>query len=107
VTVAKQAARPHFVGLDEPYIVVAIERVCAYCALGVLLSLAVAGRTLLLILIILAAAILPEMLQALRPDRDPSVLDALQKVAGGILGFGLGRFANRFPELRRKSEKKL
>lgn len=106
VTVAKQAARPHFVGLDEPYIVVAIERVCAYCALGFLLALAIQGRTLLLLSIILAAAILPEMLQALQPDRDPSVFDALQKVAGGIMGFGLGRFVNTaFLALRAKLEK--
>jgi VanZ family protein len=65
---------------------VVIERFSAYALLGFLLSFLLPGRVMAACSLILAVAILLEVLQALIPDRDPRVLDVLQKVAGGIVG---------------------
>jgi hypothetical protein len=37
-------------------------------------------------MIVAGVAIALELLQGLRPDRDPAVLDVIEKAAGGIFG---------------------
>ena len=85
-TLAKLAGRPALMGHAEAYWIVVIERFSAYALLGFLLSFLLPGRITLACSLVVAVAIGLEVLQALIPDRDPRVLDVLQKAAGGTVG---------------------
>jgi VanZ family protein len=85
-TLAKLAGRPALAGHAEAYWVVVIERFSAYALLGFLLSFLLPGRITGACLLVLAVAIFLEVFQAFIPDRDPRILDVLQKAAGGITG---------------------
>jgi hypothetical protein len=85
-TVAKLAGRPALAGHAEAYWVVVIERFSAYGLLGFLLSFLLPGWLKLACAFVVAVAIGPEVLQAVTPDRDPHLIDVLQKVAGGTVG---------------------
>src|SRR3982750_2546538 len=84
--VAKLAGRPALAGHAEAYCVVVIERFSAYGLLGFLLSFLLPGRLKLACAFVVAVAIGPEVLHAVTPDRDPHLIDVLQKVAGGTVG---------------------
>ncbi|MBR0724739.1 VanZ family protein [Bradyrhizobium manausense] len=90
-TLATLAGRPVLMGHAEAYWVVVIERFSAYCLLGFLLSFLLPGRFKLACAFVIAVAIGLEALQAIVPDRDPGVLDVLQKASGGILGIILAQ----------------
>ena len=90
-TLAKLAGRPALMGHAEAYWVVVIERFSAYCLLGFLLSFLLPGRFTLACAFVIAVALGLEILQTLVPDRDPGLLDVLQKAAGGILGVSLAQ----------------
>ena len=76
--------RPHFWGLHESYRVAALERLIAFLALGFVARFAIPRwRSVLLVL---AAAIGLEVLQKLVPHRDPRLIDAAVKIAGGTIG---------------------
>jgi VanZ family protein len=85
-TLAKLAGRPALMGHAEAYWVVVIERFSAYALLGFLLSFLLPGRVTAACLLVLTVAIFLEVFQALIPDRDPRVLDVMQKAAGGVVG---------------------
>lgn len=85
-TLARLAGRPVLMGHSEAYWVVVIERLSAYCLLGFLLSFLLPGRFALACALVLAVAMGLELLQTLTPDRDPRLLDVLQKAAGGAVG---------------------
>lgn len=85
-TLARLAGRPVLIGHSEAYWVVVIERFSAYGLLGFLLAFLLPGRLVLACSLVLAVATGLEILQALIPDRDPRLLDILQKAAGGTFG---------------------
>jgi hypothetical protein len=90
-TLATLAGRPVLIGHAEAYWVVVIERLSAYCLLGVLLSFLLPGRFRLACMFVIAVAVGLETMQAFVPDRDPGIIDALQKAAGGIFGVSLAQ----------------
>ena len=85
-TLAKLAGRPVLIGHSEAYWVVVMERFSAYCLLGFLFSFLLPGRFGLACALVVSVAIGLELLQALTPDRDPALIDVLQKAAGGTVG---------------------
>ena len=85
-TLARLAGRPALMGHHEAYWVVVIERFSAYGLLGFLFSFLLPGRFIWACALVVAVATGLEVLQALTPDRDPGVLDILQKAAGGTVG---------------------
>src|SRR6266702_1165184 len=85
-TVEKLTGRPVIVGHAEAYWIVVVERFSAYGLLGFLFSFLLPGRFSLACGLVVSVAIGLEVLQALTPDRDPALLDVLQKAAGGTVG---------------------
>ncbi len=85
-TLAKLAGRPALAGHAEAYWIVVIERFSAYGLLGFLLSFLLPGRLTLTCSLVVAVAVVLELMQGLLPDRDPAVFDVLQKAAGGVVG---------------------
>src|SRR5262245_36816622 len=67
----------------------------AYITLGALLSLAYPRRLALVCSLVFAGAVALEALQTLTQDRHGTVIDALEKLAGGFAGIALGRLAAR------------
>ena len=97
-TLTSLSGRPVLLGRHESLKVVVFERFVAYLILGALLSWLFPGRTILTCAIVVGVAISLELLQELRPDRDPAVMDALEKAAGGITGV----LMSRWYQLRRR-----
>lgn len=62
------------------------EHIIAFAILGTLFGLAYPRRTLLVCCIVLGAAALLEIAQTLTPDRHGTLVDALEKIAGGAVG---------------------
>jgi VanZ family protein len=73
-----------------------IEHVAAFAVMGVLFCLAYPKKLILVCFIVLGSAVLLEYLQTLTPDRHGTVLDALEKLAGGVLGIFATRVAPYF-----------
>jgi VanZ family protein len=90
-TLTSLSGRPVLLGPNEAPWIVVIERFVAYLVFGFLLSWLFPSRTILACATVVSTAILLELLQGLRPDRDPAVLDALEKAAGGIVGIFISR----------------
>jgi hypothetical protein len=78
-TLSPIAARPLLVGPDKPGF-------GAFSILGFCIHLALRRTVKLSIVTIVGAAGLLEALQIFAPDRNPAVLDAMQKAAGGAFG---------------------
>ena len=76
------------------------EHVICFLLVGVLFGFAYPRRTVLVCCIIFGAAIFLEILQTLTPDRHGTLIDALEKMAGGAAGIFLARgvlqFAGRY-----------
>lgn len=68
-----------------------IEHVVAFAVLGALFALAYPRRLLLVCAIVTGAAAILEIMQTLTPDRHGTLIDALEKMAGGIMGIVLIR----------------
>ena len=64
--------------------------------LGTLFGFAYPHRTLLVCCIVLGAAALLEIAQTLTPDRHGTLVDALEKIAGGAVGILLARKIQHF-----------
>lgn len=84
-TLSPLAGRPALTD-DEPEIVVILERFCGYAVLGCLMRLTFARRMLAVCILVLGTAALLELLQVFVPDRDARIVDALEKLAGGVAG---------------------
>jgi hypothetical protein len=82
VTLATVGLRPHLF----PY--PSLDRVFAFAVLGVLLGLAFPRHLQVVLLWLIAAAIALELLQFVRPDRDPRFFDAIAKIVGAVAGVG-------------------
>jgi VanZ family protein len=67
------------------------EHLAAFAVLGALFSLAYPRQVALVCLIVLVSAVLLEILQLLTPDRHGRIPDAIEKVAGGVVGIAVGR----------------
>jgi VanZ family protein len=68
-----------------------LEHLAAFAVLGALFSLAYPRQVALVCLIVLSSAVLLELLQLLTPDRHGRVPDAIEKMAGGVVGIVVGR----------------
>jgi len=70
--------------------------VLAFAFLGTLFSLAYPRRTVLVCCIVVGAAGLLEIAQTLTPDRHGTLIDALEKMAGGAVGILVARTIQHF-----------
>jgi hypothetical protein len=70
----------------ETHMSVLVERFGAYALQGVLFRLAYPRRITLVCVLVLGSAVILELLQIVIPDRDARILDALEKIAGGVAG---------------------
>ena len=68
------------------------EHIIAFVLVGVLFSFAYPRRTVLVCCIVFGGAALLEILQTLTPDRHGTLVDALEKMAGGAAGIFLTRY---------------
>jgi VanZ family protein len=59
------------------------------------------GRVKFVCLLVLGSAVLLELLQIFVPDRDARILDALEKLAGGIVGISFAYGIRNSSGLRR------
>jgi VanZ family protein len=84
-TLSSLSRRPELTA-NETDLSVAIERFGAYALLGSLFMVAYPRRFKFVCVLVLGSAILLELLQIFAPGRDARVLDALEKLAGGIVG---------------------
>jgi hypothetical protein len=75
---------------------VGLEREVAYLFLGFALAVAFPSRFWLVALALVAIAFGLEFAQQLTPDRHGRIIDAVQKLGGGIVGLLIGQRANRF-----------
>jgi VanZ family protein len=73
-----------------------MEHVAAFAVMGSLFCLAYPRHIIFVCLIVLGSAVLLEYLQTLTPDRHGTVVDALEKMAGGVLGIFAARMALYF-----------
>jgi hypothetical protein len=67
------------------------EHVIAFAFLGALFGFAYPRRLILVCCIVFGAAALLEILQTTTPDRHGTLIDALEKMAGGAAGIALAR----------------
>lgn len=70
---------------------IGLERLAAFAIVGVLFCLAYPRQFVLVCLLALGSAVLLEFAQQLTPDRHGRIQDAIIKLAGGVLGIGMGR----------------
>lgn len=82
--------------VSEPSQIVSLEHVCAFGLLGVLFSIAYPRRHFLVCLPVFGSAVLFECLQFIVPDRDPRIVDALEKLLGGAIGIFLVWMFSRY-----------
>jgi VanZ family protein len=71
------------------------EHVIAFSVLGFLFFLAFPNRPLFVGFVITIGAVVLEYLQNFTPDRHASVLDATEKIVGGLLGIIIANVARR------------
>jgi VanZ family protein len=70
---------------------VAAEHFGAFALFGALCFLAYPKRILMICLIVFGSAIILELMQTLTPDRHGTLLDALEKIAGGGCGIFIAK----------------
>ncbi|MBU1304354.1 MAG: VanZ family protein [Alphaproteobacteria bacterium] len=78
-----------------------IERAGAYLAAGIAFAIAYPRHIWWALAFIIVAAVGLEWLQQLRPDRHGREMDALTKIAGAMIGFGIGWLASHVLARRR------
>jgi len=97
-TLSSAGARPELTR-TEPALIVFIERFGAYGLLGFLFCVAYPRRLLFICCIVLGSAVFLELLQLVIPGRDARVIDATEKLLGGVAGIlavrALSAFADR------------
>lgn len=71
------------------------EHIIAFFFLGALFAFAYPKRPILVCCIVLGAALGLEFLQTITPDRHGTLIDALEKVAGGAAGILLARIVQK------------
>jgi hypothetical protein len=73
-----------------------VEHIVAFAVVGALFSFAYPKRTILVCCIVFGGAALLEFMQTLTPDRHGTLVDALEKMAGGAAGILAARAILRF-----------
>jgi VanZ family protein len=68
-----------------------VERFGAFAVLGLLFYVAYPRHVVPVCLLVLGSAVILELLQNFVPDRDARVIDALEKLAGGVVGILVAR----------------
>jgi hypothetical protein len=71
------------------------EHVIAFAVLGALFGFAYPRRPILVCCIVFGAAAMLEILQTVTPDRHGTLIDALEKIAGGAAGIVFARTVQR------------
>jgi VanZ family protein len=99
-TLSSLSNRPELTS-SETDLIVALERFGAYALLGNLFMVTYPGRVKFVCLLVLGSAVLLELLQIFVPDRDARILDALEKLAGGIVGISFAYGIRNSSGLRR------
>jgi hypothetical protein len=79
-----------------------VVHVVAFTALGAIFGLAYPRRPVLVCCTVLGAAVGLEILQTLTQDRHGTIVDALEKLAGGAAGIALAKISLRVAALREK-----
>jgi VanZ family protein len=74
----------------------AIEHFGAFAVFGALFSVAYPKRVVTICCVVFGAAIVLELAQTMTPDRHGTVIDAIQKLAGGTFGILAVKFALSF-----------
>ena len=77
------------------------EHIAAFALLGTLFAFAYPKRLLLVCGIVLGGAVLLEIAQTLTSDRHGTLIDALEKIAGGSAGILLARTIQYFCQRRK------
>ena len=72
----------------------------AYALLGSLFCLTYPDRITFVCLLVLGSAVFLELLQILVPGRDAGILDAFEKLAGGVVGISIARAVLTFVSRR-------
>jgi VanZ like family len=67
------------------------EHVIAFFSLGALFAFAYPRRPVLVYCVVIGAALILEILQTVTPDRHGTLIDAMEKIAGGVAGVILVR----------------
>jgi VanZ family protein len=71
------------------------EHVLAFALLGALFAYAYPHKLLLVCSVVLGGAVLLELAQTMTPDRHGTLIDALEKMAGGAAGILVASTARR------------
>lgn len=71
------------------------EHVLAFALLGAFFAYAYPHRLLLVCCVVLGGAVLLELAQTMTPDRHGTMIDALEKMAGGAAGILFARITHR------------
>lgn len=71
------------------------EHVLAFALLGALFAYAYPHKLLLVCCVVLGGAVLLELAQTMTPDRHGTMVDALEKMAGGTAGILFARITHR------------
>src|SRR5947208_5261757 len=79
------------------------EHVIAFAFLGALFGLAHPRHPILVLCIVFGAAALLEILQTMTPDRHGTLIDAVEKMAGGAVGILFVRTAERVRSPRNRA----
>lgn len=79
-----------------------IEHFVAFAVFGTLFCLAYPQRLFLVCCIVIGSAMLLELLQTLTPDRHGTLVDALEKMAGGAVGIIFARIVLGIFQKRRE-----
>ena len=72
------------------------EHVIAFAVFGALFAFAYPKRVVFVCCVVLISAISLEYLQTLTPDRHGTLIDALEKIVGGVFGICVARAAHHF-----------
>jgi VanZ like family len=72
------------------------EHIVAYMVVGALFGFAYPRRAVLVCCIVLGGAVFLEVMQTLTPDRHGTLIDALEKMAGGAAGIFMARSIRHF-----------
>ena len=78
------------------------EHVIAFAFVGALFGFAYPRRPIMAFGIVVGAAVLLEILQTMTPDRHGTLIDALEKVAGGAAGIVIAKVAQRLWSARNR-----
>jgi VanZ family protein len=79
-----------------------IEHFLAFAIFGAIFGIAYPGRTYLVLCVVIGGAGLLEFMQTLTPDRHGTLVDALEKMAGGLIGILLGKGVARLRASKKK-----